>query len=57
MIAPPKYYKAIGDAARNGDPLAKQVVSMWKAQAIGAAIGMVPLFYVGWLMLNILIGS
>jgi hypothetical protein len=54
MIAPPHYYKAIGDSARRGDPIAKQIVSIWKAQAIGAAIGMIPLLCSGWLILSFL---
>jgi hypothetical protein len=57
MNAPPRHYKAVGDAARRGNPMAKNLVSMWKAQAIGAAIGIGPLLYVGWLLLDIFLRS
>jgi len=57
MIAPSRYYKAVGDAARRGDPMAKKIVSAWKAQAIGAAIGMIPLFYMLGLFIRKLLGS
>ena len=46
MIAPARYYTALRRSAERGNPVAKEVLRIYRVQAITAAICMIPLIYV-----------